>query len=379
MEWLCGLVKPIALYLLKNSLIFNMDETALQNLANENERLKARLEDYKKLEEELLAERVYKKAKDKLLQWYSIGGIALFISGIWGIREIVVYMENRADTAVTQVTKDQVAKIVQQSAEKNTLKYINSIEDSLNLVVKQKIAEINISNNPLKGVSKNDSVFVNQNTVINLHSIDLSTDMNPVRNSGDEGSVVGFAIGAAMEYMIYRHDFKKIELSPRYIYNNINKKFDGGALLEDGFEFVQKTGAVEERYWPYLQNHASDPVPAPALTASHYKISAWQKINPAVDEVKNILAKKIPVIIALTIFNSFMSAQVANTGIVPAPGKSETVVGGHAICLVGFDDDKKQLKFRNSWGSGWGDKGYFYISYGTMEKLNFEAYTITYP
>jgi len=50
-------------------------------------------------------------------------------------------------------------------------------------------------------------------------------------------------------------------------------------------------------------------------------------------------------------------------------------VGGHAVCVVGWDDNFDKNKFlpaapangafivRNSWSAGWGDSGYFYCSY----------------
>ena len=43
--------------------------------------------------------------------------------------------------------------------------------------------------------------------------------------------------------------------------------------------------------------------------------------------------------------------------------RKERVVGGHAVLAVGYSDPKGQLTVRNSWGSGWGDQGYFYMPY----------------
>ena len=64
-----------------------------------------------------------------------------------------------------------------------------------------------------------------------------------------------------------------------------------------------------------------------------------------------------------------MSDEVAKTGIVPMPGPDDAPEGGHAILGVGYDDSKEALIIRNSWGTEWGLKGYFYMPY---------AY-ITYP
>ena len=40
--------------------------------------------------------------------------------------------------------------------------------------------------------------------------------------------------------------------------------------------------------------------------------------------------------------------------------------GGHAVMCVGYDDERGVFIVRNSWGTGWGDGGYFYMPYGYM-------------
>ena len=53
-------------------------------------------------------------------------------------------------------------------------------------------------------------------------------------------------------------------------------------------------------------------------------------------------------------------------------------MGGQAICIVGYDDDKKMIKFKNSWGPQWGDSGYGYISYSYVEKFLSDGWTFTF-
>jgi C1A family cysteine protease len=45
------------------------------------------------------------------------------------------------------------------------------------------------------------------------------------------------------------------------------------------------------------------------------------------------------------------------------PDPSETVLGGHAVMAVGYDDSSSRLLARNSWGKDWGMGGYFTIPY----------------
>jgi C1A family cysteine protease len=55
----------------------------------------------------------------------------------------------------------------------------------------------------------------------------------------------------------------------------------------------------------------------------------------------------------------------------PMPKKGERCLGGHAIMAVGYNDKTKMFKIRNSWGSGWGDKGYFYMPYDFITNANY--------
>jgi len=65
----------------------------------------------------------------------------------------------------------------------------------------------------------------------------------------------------------------------------------------------------------------------------------------------------------MSVYESFETDRVAKTGIVPVPKKGELVLGGHAMLIVGYKKIRQTLYFivRNSWGTGWGDKGYCYI------------------
>ena len=45
------------------------------------------------------------------------------------------------------------------------------------------------------------------------------------------------------------------------------------------------------------------------------------------------------------------------------PDASEPVLGGHAVAAVGYDDAAQCFIIRNSWGAGWGDRGYCYMPY----------------
>jgi len=46
------------------------------------------------------------------------------------------------------------------------------------------------------------------------------------------------------------------------------------------------------------------------------------------------------------------------------------VVGGHAVLAIGYDDKERRFLARNSWGEGWGIKGYFTLPYNYLANRN---------
>jgi C1A family cysteine protease len=69
------------------------------------------------------------------------------------------------------------------------------------------------------------------------------------------------------------------------------------------------------------------------------------------------------------------------TGIVPIPDTAtEDLVGGHALNLVGWNDNTNRFIVQNSWNSAWGDKGYCYIPYDYIldPNLSDDFWTITF-
>ena len=69
------------------------------------------------------------------------------------------------------------------------------------------------------------------------------------------------------------------------------------------------------------------------------------------------------------VYESFESPEVAQTGVMPIPQPGEQPLGGHAVLAVGYDDAKQVLIVRNSWGTAWGDGGYFYMPYAIVTEL----------
>ena len=79
--------------------------------------------------------------------------------------------------------------------------------------------------------------------------------------------------------------------------------------------------------------------------------------------MKACLAAGYPFVFGFTVYESFESADVARTGVASMPAPDEKVIGGHAVLAVGYDDAAQTFLVRNSWGTGWGQAGYFTLPY----------------
>ena len=89
--------------------------------------------------------------------------------------------------------------------------------------------------------------------------------------------------------------------------------------------------------------------------------------------VKNAIASGTPVIVGFTVYSSFEGPANNNTGMMPYPNATrEQLLGGHAVCIVGYNDNlnntgRGYFIVRNSWGTGWGQNGYFYMPYQVIQ------------
>lgn len=142
---------------------------------------------------------------------------------------------------------------------------------------------------------------------------------------------------------------------------------DAGAEIRDGIKSVNQLGAPPETDWPYVISKFKMKPPARAYTDGLNNQSIkYQSVPQQIDQMKGCIAAGFPIGTGFTVYESFESAVVEKTGVVPMPGKREESIGGHAVAMVGYDDSSSRFIARNSWGVNWGMRGYFTIPYAYM-------------
>lgn len=200
-------------------------------------------------------------------------------------------------------------------------------------------------------------------------SVDLRSSMPVVYDQGDVNSCTAHAIGAAWAYEHIKNGLPAIMPSRLFIYYNErviehSVKQDDGAQIRDGIKSLNKLGVCAESDWAYNTAAVTKKPNKKAYSdALQNVITAYQAVNQNDYDVKAVLAKNFPVVFGIDVYSSFMSDAVAKNGIVPMPSHTDSLEGGHAVLIVGYDDDTKNFIVRNSWGTGWGDAGYFYLPY----------------
>lgn len=208
-----------------------------------------------------------------------------------------------------------------------------------------------------------------------IRKVDLRPFCSSIETQGKLGSCTGNAVAGAIEYLSNKSN-NSIDVSRLFIYYYTRLlegtvKYDSGAYIRDTIKAVYMYGAPKESLWPYDVSKFRIKPSSPAIKeASTRKVTRYERVN-SFEGCIDALTDGYPVTIGFYIYSSFSSEVVEKTGMMPYPDvKKEKLIGGHAVLLVGYDRDSQHFIARNSWGDGWGDKGYFYIPFRVIQNRN---------
>lgn len=205
--------------------------------------------------------------------------------------------------------------------------------------------------------------------------VDLRPQSPPIYDQGHLGSCTGNAIAGAFHFDRRKQNLPDFTPSRLFIYYNERSmegsvSTDAGAFIRDGIKSIARQGVCKETQWPYVISKFAVKPPTSCYTkAAKYKAVSYFRLNNAnLDELKSCLAAGFPFVFGFVVYNSFFNAD-SNHGIVPMPG-DESVAGGHAVVAVGYNDTNQRFIIRNSWGTGKGDQGYYYMPYPYLTNLS---------
>jgi hypothetical protein len=212
-------------------------------------------------------------------------------------------------------------------------------------------------------------------------SANLIPYMPPIRQQGQRGTCVSFTLTALNEYVLSRRGFS-VNLSEQHMYYEI-KLIDRapaacGTWQVDAVNALRNRGQCRETVWPYninyppCNNHGAVPAQARA-DGLYYRLNTISVPRNNVLAYKGHISQERPVTLSIPVYDSwYRSAETRRSGRITLRLADEPRVGGHAVLLVGYQDEPSQpgggyFILRNSWGTTtWGYECPHGAGYGTI-------------
>ena len=204
--------------------------------------------------------------------------------------------------------------------------------------------------------------------------VDFRGNLPPCYNQGLLDTCVANAV-APLFFMV-----KAIEPSRLLIHYNARAALDPfsfteskGARMRDAIKSLSKFGAPIDLSWPYKENMVQILPPKNVYAESEqFKDIKYYRIV-TLNDMLQCLSSGFPFVAGLALTAEFKSIRVENTGVVNTPLPSDPIVAKHGVAIVGYDKAAKRFIARNSWGTYWGQDGYFTIPF---DYLTNTAYAI---
>ncbi len=181
-----------------------------------------------------------------------------------------------------------------------------------------------------------------------------------------------------------KNEINSKSFSPYYGFINLMNDFNSGINIEDALNYTMNNGNpliidVEfDKFYPFNDNNilnsmsklTSKEIRNANESSAKFKLKSYKKIT-TIEGVKQSISKGFPVLYGVNYITPSLIA-LYNCKTIdcywrpsPEEKKSENW-GGHAMLIVGYDDDKEAVQVLNSWGKGFGNNGYFWIKYENL-------------
>lgn len=225
-----------------------------------------------------------------------------------------------------------------------------------------------------------DYIYQSDNAKVLREYVDLREWDTIIESQGTLGSCSSNALTNAYELLVnqlYPQYLK--HLSRLFIYYNTRAEYgniteDSGMYLRDGLKSLSKFGVCSEDLWPYdIEKFDDRPTEACYEDAKKRKILKYQKLI-SIYYITQVLNNNKPVVFGMEIYDSFMDLD-ERISTVFFPSKKEKSLGGHTMCMIGYNSQKRLFLAKNSFGTSWGDKGYCWIPFDYIRQEGYDIWT----
>lgn len=222
---------------------------------------------------------------------------------------------------------------------------------------------------------------------------------SPIFNQSTQGACTGASAVAMFEYMERKANNRHVDGSVSFVYYNsrVNAGFDvrsdTGSYIRSTIQAIVDDGVAEEKRFPYNPKVWSlKPSEEVYRKASRFRATKYLRLddttNDLINRMRSMVYTGFPINFGFGVYECINDV-TKNVPVIPYPSKGEKQLGGHAVTIVGYDDeapsrnkrDGNQTKgaflIQNSWGTGWGNNGFFYMPYKYFETgLALDVWTI---
>jgi C1A family cysteine protease len=187
------------------------------------------------------------------------------------------------------------------------------------------------------------------------------------------GSCVSFSSIATIESRV-KIACKNAALQPDYseaflFYCGCGNCCGTGWNFAPALDYCKNTGVASNADFPYTPTNQ----PCKSGVTPIFKVTAWSSVLPT-DERKQIIATKGPVVAGMAVYSDFYQY---TSGVYRHV--SGALEGYHAVSVVGYDDAQQCWICKNSWGTGWGESGWFKMGYGQSMDTEFAFFDVDVP
>lgn len=193
--------------------------------------------------------------------------------------------------------------------------------------------------------------------------------VSPIKNQGSCGSCVAFGAVAAVEskIKILRGANYAVDLSEAHLFYCIARAqgrtcggSSGGWWPEPSEIGFRDIGVTDEACYPYTAGDQNCTGRCADWQSRVVKTTGYTKMG-GVQAIRDWVSSNGPVQACFTVYSDFY--YYYSSGVYRKTANA-TVIGGHCVCIVGYDDNLQCWICKNSWGASWGESGFFRIGYG---------------
>ncbi len=212
-------------------------------------------------------------------------------------------------------------------------------------------------------------------------SVDLTANAVTPGDQGQVGSCASWAIGySIMGWYSSAQHHAGAPFAPMYLYSQVNDGVDGGSYTSDNLRVLESQGIAERRVYSQGDYDWRDrPTPAEVANAALHKTGSHSYLfvgqnqgKIAENAIKAALAAGKPIYLAMPVYTPFFYLNSSDSVMTLAKATG-SMLGGHAIAAFGYTPTG--LLIENSWGTGWGNRGWATLAWDFVDKYVWEAST----